>query len=125
MVTHYIPAKKFRLMEIRLKSRGIMHASVSWRANLARPDSSKQGVLKSLGLASTMAVCMSLEHAASRRAVNISIHEQQRSRMSLGRLLQSQLIWMLRGSRSAMVEFGRGLDLRGRRMSVLERLARE
>ena len=29
--------------------------------------------------------------------------------MSLGRLLQSRLIWMLRGSRSAMVEFGRGL----------------
>ena len=76
-----------------------------------------------------MAVCMSLEHAASRRALNISIHEQQRSRMSLGRLLQSQLIWMLRGSRSAMVEFGRwgfwGLDLWGRRLSVLERLARE
>ena len=52
-----------------------------------------------------MAVCMSLEHAASRMALNISIHEQQRSRMSLGRLLQSRLIWMLRGSRSAMVEF--------------------
>ena len=54
-----------------------------------------------------MAVCMSLEHAASRRAVNISIHEQQRSRMSLGRLLQSPLIWMLHDSRSAVVEFGR------------------
>ena len=81
--------------------------------------------MKSLGLASTMAVCMSLKHAAIRRVVNISIHEQQRSRMSLERLLQSRLIWMLRGSRSAMVEFGRGLDLRGRRMSVLERLARE
>ena len=76
-----------------------------------------------------MAVCMPLEHAASRRALNISIHEQQRSRMSLGRLLQSRLIWMLRGSRSAMVEFGRWgfgeLDLQGRRLSVLERLARE
>ena len=76
-----------------------------------------------------MAVCMSLEHAASRRALNISIHEQQKSRMSLGRLLQSRLIWMLRGLCSAMVEFGRwgfgGLDLRGRRLSVLERLARE
>ena len=76
-----------------------------------------------------MAVCMSLEHVASRRALNISIHEQQRSRMSLGRLLQSRLIWMLRGSRSAMVEFGRwgflGLDLWGRRLSVLERLVRE
>ena len=54
-----------------------------------------------------MAVCMSLEHAASRRVLNISIHEQQRSRMSLGRLLQSRLIWVLRSSRSAMVEFGR------------------
>ena len=54
-----------------------------------------------------MAMCMSLEHAASRRAVNIYIHEQQRSRMSLGRLLQSRVIWMLRGSRSSMVEFGR------------------
>ena len=72
-----------------------------------------------------MAMCMSLKHAASRRALNISIHEQQRSRMSLGRLLQSWLIWMLRGSHSAMVEFGRGLDLRGRRMLVLERLVRE
>ena len=72
-----------------------------------------------------MAMCMSLEHAASRRALNISIDKQQRSRMLLGRLLQSRLIWMLRGSRSAMVECGRGLDLRGRRMSVLERLARE
>ena len=72
-----------------------------------------------------MAMCMSLEHVASRRAVNISIHEQQRSRMSLGRLLQLQLIWMLRGSRSAMVEFGRGLALQGRTMSMLERLARE
>ena len=76
-----------------------------------------------------MAVCMPLEHAASHRALNISIHEQQRSRTSLGRLLQSQLIWMLRGLRSAMVEFGRwgfgGLDLWGRRLSVLERLARE
>ena len=72
-----------------------------------------------------MAMCMSLEHAASRRALNISIHEQQRSRMSLGRLLQSQLIWLLCGSRSAMVEFGRGLDVRERRMSVLEQLARE
>ena len=72
-----------------------------------------------------MAMCMSLEHAASRRALNISIHEQQRSRILLGRLLQSRLIWMLCGSRSAMVEFGRGLDLRGRMMSVLERLARE
>ena len=76
-----------------------------------------------------MAVCMSLEHAASRRALNISIHEQQRSRTSLGRFLQSRLIWILRGSRSAMVEFGRwgfgGLDLRERRLSVLELLARE
>ena len=54
-----------------------------------------------------MAVCMSLEHAASRRALNISIHEQQRLRMSLGRFIQSRLLWMLRGSRSAMVEFGR------------------
>ena len=72
-----------------------------------------------------MAVCMSLEHAASRRAVNISIHEQQRPRMSPRRFLQSRLIWMLHGSCSAMVEFGRGLDLWGRRMSVLERLARE
>jgi hypothetical protein len=76
-----------------------------------------------------MAACMSLKHAASRMALNISIHEQQRSRMSLGRLLQSWLIWMLRDSRSAMVEFGRwgfwGLDLRGIRLSVLERLARE
>ena len=77
-----------------------------------------------------MAVCMSLEHAASRRALNISIHEQQRPRMSLGRLLQSRLIWMLHGSHSAMVEFGRwglggGLDLQGRRLSVLEQLARE
>ena len=27
---HNIPAKKFWLMEIGLKSRGIMHASVSW-----------------------------------------------------------------------------------------------
>ena len=27
-----------------------------------------------------MAVCMSLAHAASRRALNISIHEQQRSK---------------------------------------------
>ena len=76
-----------------------------------------------------MAVCMSLEHAASRRVLNISIHEQQRSRMSLGRLLQSWLIWMLRGSRSTMVEFGRWgfgvLDLRGRRLSELEQLARE
>ena len=72
-----------------------------------------------------MAVCMSLDHAASRRELNISIHEQQSLRMSLGRLLQLRLIWMLRGSRSAMVEFGRVLDLRGRRMSVLERLARE
>ena len=72
-----------------------------------------------------MAVCMSLENAASHRAVNIPIHEQQKSRMSLWRLLQSRLIWMLRGLRSALVEFGRGLDLRGRRMSVLERLARE
>src|SRR3954466_2278146 len=112
-------------MEIGLKSRGIMPASLARGANLARPDCSKQGVLKSLGLALTMAVCMSLEHAASRRALNISIHEQQRSRMSLGRFLQSRLIWMLRGLRSAMVEFGRGLDLRGRRMSVLEWLARE
>ena len=85
--------------------------------------------MKSLGLASMMAVCMSLKHAASRRVLNISINEQQRSRMSLGRLIQSRLIWMLRGSRSAMVEFGRwsfgGLDLRGRRLSLLERLARE
>ena len=72
-----------------------------------------------------MVVCMSLEHVASPMALKINIHEQQRSRMSLGRLLQSQLIWMLHGSRSAMVEFGRGLDLWGRRMSVLERLARE
>ena len=72
-----------------------------------------------------MAVCMSLERAASCRVLNISIHEQQRSRMSLGILLQSQPIWVLRGSRSAMLEFGRGLDLWGRRMSVLERLARE
>ena len=76
-----------------------------------------------------MAVCMSLEHAASRRALNISIHEQQRSRKSLGRLLQFQLIWILRGLRPAMVEFGRwgfgGLDLRGRKLSVLEQLARE
>ena len=72
-----------------------------------------------------MAVCMSLDHVASRRVLNISIHEQQRSRMSLGRFLQSQLIWMLHGSRLAMVDFGRGLDLQGRRMSVLERLARE
>ena len=85
--------------------------------------------MKILGLASMMAVCMSLEHAASRRVPNISIHEQQRSRMSLGRLVQSRLIWMLHGSRSGMVEFGRwgfgGLDLRGRRLSVLERLAME
>ena len=62
-----------------------------------------------------MAVCMPLEHAASRRALNISIHEQQRSRTSLGILLQSRLIWILCGPRSAMVEFGRwgfgGLDL--------------
>ena len=72
-----------------------------------------------------MAMCMSLEHAASCRALNIPIHKQQRSGMSLGRLLQLRLIWMLHGSRSAMVEFGRGLDLRGRRMLVLERLARE
>ena len=76
-----------------------------------------------------MAVCMPLEHAASRKVLNISIHVQQRSRTSLGRLLQSRLIWMLRGSRLAMVEFGRwgfwGLDLRGSRLSVLERLVRE
>ena len=76
-----------------------------------------------------MTVCMSLEHAPSRTMLKISIHEQQRSRTSLGRLLQSRLIWMLRGSRSAMVEFGRwgfwGLDLQGRRLSVLERLVRE
>ena len=76
-----------------------------------------------------MAVCMPLEHGASCRVLNISIHEQQRSRTSLGRLLQSRLIWMLRGSHSTMVEFGRwgfgGLDLRGIRLSVLERLARE
>ena len=72
-----------------------------------------------------MAVSMSVEHSANRTMLNISIHEQQRLRMSLGRLLQSRLILMLRGSRSAMVEFGRGLDLQGRRMSVPERLARE
>ena len=36
--------------------------------------------MKSFGLASMMAVCMPLEHAASRGALNISIHEQQRSR---------------------------------------------
>ena len=76
-----------------------------------------------------MVMCMSLGHATSHTALNISIHEQQRSRMSLGRLLQSWLIWMLRSSRSVMAEFGRwvfwGLDLRGRRLSVLEWLARE
>ena len=33
--------------------------------------------MKSLGLASTMAVCMPLEHVASRRALNISIHETE------------------------------------------------
>jgi hypothetical protein len=47
--------------------------------------------------------------------------------MSLGRSLQPRLIRMLRGSSSAIVEFGRWgflrLDLRGRRLPVLERLA--
>jgi hypothetical protein len=83
--------------------------------------------LKISVLASTMAACRSLEHAASRTALDISIHEHQRWKMSMGRLLQPWLIRMLHGSGLAMVEFGRWgffrLDLRGRRLPVLERLA--
>ena len=74
-----------------------------------------------------MAACRPLEHAASRTVLDISICEQQRWRMSMGRSLQPRLIRMLCGSGSAMVEFGRWgflrLDLWSRRFPVLERLA--
>ena len=44
-----------------------------------------QGALRNSDLASMMVACMSLEDAASRKVLNVSIHEQQRTRMLLGR----------------------------------------